>query len=173
MLNALLMKYLMSALLIFTLGLSGCSSQKKLTDVAPFEIKEAVCQTWVGGREESGSGMEVKIALEGISEADVDLNQLYFRGRVGDVSLFTTEQGKTAICTFTDQEKDISMHSDPTKEVGNQPPRIRSAEEIEFPFELEQDEAVISYMEGGRMRYFKITGVVEKPGRAYLGREQQ
>lgn len=167
------MKHMMSAILIFTLGLSGCSSQKKLTEKAPFTVKDAVCQTWVGGREESGTGMEVTLSLEGLPKTDVNLNQLFFRGRVGDISLSRTETGTLATCTFVEMKKDISMHSDPMQEVGNQPPRMKSAAEKEFPFELGQDEAVISYEEGDHMRYFKITGVVEKPGRAYLGQEQQ
>jgi hypothetical protein len=167
------MKYMVSALLILSLGLSGCSSQKKLTEEAPFVIKDAICQTWVGGREESGKGMEVKFYLEGLSGAEVVLDQLFFRGRVSDIALSTTEEGTTATCTFTEHSKDISMHSDPTREVGNQPPRMKTEAEMNFPFELEQDEAVISYMEGDRMRYFKITGMVEKPGKVYLGREQQ
>lgn len=167
------MKYAMSAMLIFTLGLFGCSSQKKLTKEAPFQVVEAVCQTWVGGREEAGKGTEVTLNLKGISEAKVNLHQLYFRGRVADVALTKTDAGMLAVCSFTDQEKDITMHSDPMKEVGNQPPRMISEEEKNFPFKLNADEAVISYLEGDHMRYYKITGVIEKPGRAYLGREQQ
>lgn len=166
------MKYMMSAMLLFTLGLFGCSSQKKLTKEAPFRVVGAECQTWVGGREETGIGTEVTLILEGLS-TQVNLDQLYFRGRVGDLSVTRTEAGKLARCTFTDQEKKISMHSDPMKEVGNQPPRMKSAAEKEFPFQLGSDEAVISYLEKDRMRYFKVTGVVEKPGRAYLGREKQ
>ena len=167
------MKHIMSAIIVLSLGLSGCSSQKKLTEEAPFVVKDAVCQTWVGGREESGKGMEVKFSVDGFTGDGMELSQLYFRGRVADISLSATEEGTTATCIFIEQEKDISMHSDPMKEVGNQPPRMKSAEEKEFPFELGQDEAVISYREGDHMRYVKISGVVEKPGRAYLGREQQ
>ena len=167
------MKHMMSAILVFSLGLSGCSSQKKITEEAPFAVKDAVCQTWVGGREESGHGMEVKFSLEGASDKQVDFSQLFFRGRVADIALSSSEEGTIATCTFVEQDKNISMHSDPMKEVGNQPPRVKSKAEKNFPFELAQDEAVISYMEGDRMHYFKISGVVEKPGRAYLGREQQ
>ena len=167
------MKQMMATLIVLTLGLSGCSSQKKLSEEAPFVVKDAVCQTWVGGREESGKGMEVRLDLSSISEDQVELHQLFFRGRVADITISTSEKGTMATCNFIEQEKQISMHSDPMKEVGNQPPRMKSAEEKKFPFELGPDEAVISYREGDHVRYYKITGVVEKPGRAYLGREQQ
>ena len=167
------MKHMMSAIIILSLGLSGCSSQKKLTEEAPFLVKNAICQTWVGGREESGTGIKVTLSLEDLPESQLNFNQLYFRGRVGDISLSRTAEGTMATCNFTDMKKDISMHSDPMQEVGNQPPRMKSQAEKEFPFELAPDEAVISYNEGDHMHYFKITGVVEKPGRAQLGREQQ
>lgn len=169
----MLMKRVLPILLTLYMGLFGCTSQKKLTQETPFTITEAVCQTWVGGREESGHGMEVTLSLEGLDQSAVRLQQLFFRGRVGDLSVSTTKDGMIGTCNFLELEKDISMHSDPMKEVGNQPPRMKSKEELEFPFELGANEAVISYAEGDSIKYFKISEVVEKPGRAYLGREKQ
>lgn len=167
------MKHMIATLIVLSLGLSGCSSQKKLTEDPPFTVKDAMCQSWVGGREESGTGMEVSLSLDGLPETGLTLNQLFFRGRVGDISLSTAQGSTKVTCSFTDQKKDISMHSDPMKEVGNQPPRIKTDAEKDFPFELGQDEAVISYLVGDHIHYYKISGIVEKPGRAYLGREQQ
>ena len=169
----MLMKRVLSILLTLSMGLFGCTSQKKLTAEAPFTVTKAVCQTWVGGREESGHGTDVTLSLEGLDQSGVHLQQLFFRGRVGDLSVSSSEGRMIATCNFLDSEKDITMHSDPTKEVGNQPPRMKSKEELEFPFELDTNEAVISYVEGDTVKYFKITEVADKPGRVYQGREKQ
>ena len=169
----MLMKRVVPIIVSLSMGLFGCTSQKKLMAKAPFTVSKAVCQTWVGGREESGHGTEVKLSLEGLDQSKVRLQQLYFRGRVGDLSVLTSKEGIMATCSFQESRKDISMHSDPMKEVGNQPPRIKSKEELEFPFELGMNEAVISYTEGDNIKYFKILEVVEKPGRVNQGREKQ
>jgi hypothetical protein len=65
------------------------------------------------------------------------------------------------------------MHSDPKKEVGNQPPGSISKKDKEFPFELKKDEAVISYKNSAgdpqksKITYFKITGIKTKPSLIY------
>ena len=167
------MKSMVSGLLILSLGMFGCSSQKKLTADPPFVISQAVCQTWVGGREESGKGMDISFQVDGLEESQVQLHQLYFRGRIGDLTLTSKEDVMHATCNFTEQTKEIAMHSDPMKEVGNQPPRIKSKDEKAFPFELQPQEAVISYTQGSKMKYYKIAEIAEKPGRFYPGREKE
>lgn len=164
------MKRSMLALLILMMGLYACSSQKKLTEEAPFAISNAVCQTWVGGMEQSGHGTEVTLDLDALPNAQITLVEMYFRGRVGALKMATTPDGIKATCNFIEQPKEIAMHSDPAKEVGNQPPRVRSEKEIKFPFELEPNEAVVSYLENDSLKYFKVVNVVDKPGRVYQSR---
>jgi len=160
----------MFALLILMMGLYACSSQKKLTEEAPFTISNAICQTWVGGMEQTGHGTEVTLDLDALPGAQITLVEMYFRGRVGDLKMATTPDGIKATCNFIEQPKEIAMHSDPAKEVGNQPPRVRSEKEIKFPFELAPNEAVVSYMENNSIKYFKVVNVVDKPGRVYQSR---
>ncbi len=164
------MRRSMIALLILMMGLYACSSQKKLTADAPFTISKAICQTWTGGMEQTGHGTEVTLTLDGLAMDQITLKELYFRGRVGDITMGNTTEGIQAKCNFIEQPKEISMHSDPAKEVGNQPPRVRSKKEMEFPFELKPDEAVISYIENDILKFFKVDNVVDKPGRVYQSR---
>ena len=164
------MRRSMIALLILMMGFYACSSQKKLTAEAPFTISKAVCQTWTGGMEQTGHGTEVTLVLDDLPTDQITLKEMYFRGRIGKISMGDTTDGIQAKCNFVDQPKEIAMHSDPAKEVGNQPPRVRSKEEVEFPFELKADEAVISYMENDTLKFFKVGNVVDKPGRVYQSR---
>ncbi|MBT8236385.1 MAG: hypothetical protein KJO04_09350 [Bacteroidia bacterium] len=160
----------MIALLILMMGLYACSSQKKLTADAPFTVSKAICQTWIGGMEQTGHGTEVTLTLDAFAMDQITLKELYFRGRVGEITMGDTTDGIQAKCNFFEQPKEIAMHSDPAREVGNQPPRVRSKKEVEFPFELKPDEAVISYMENDSLKFFKVGNVVDKPGRVYQSR---
>ena len=62
------------------------------------------------------------------------------------------------------------MHEDPIMEVGNQP-HGEIKEKEEYPFNLEQNEAVVSYRHKGKIRYAKITGVKDKSPVIFPGRE--
>ncbi|NND16577.1 MAG: hypothetical protein HKN89_09675 [Eudoraea sp.] len=160
----------MFTLLILLMVLFACSSQKKLTEEAPFTVSKAICQTWVGGMEQTGHGTEVTLTLDTLPMDQITLKEMYFRGRVGEITIGDTVDGIQAKCNFIEQPKEISMHSDSTKEVGNQPPRVRSKKELKFPFELEPNEVVISYMENEDLKFFKVSDVVDKPGRVYQSR---
>lgn len=149
---------------ILSLGLFSCSSQKKLQKETPFQLGSASCQHWAGGKEESGTGLILKIPIMAIEEGDVAMQNVYFRGKMTKLNL-EIQEGKTyAIAKFEEpsmEKPDIIMHADPKQEVGNRPPKMKDAE-IDFPFELADDEAVISYMEKEKLKYAKISGIKEK-----------
>ena len=50
------------------------------------------------------------------------------------------------------------LSSDPREEYGNE---IELEKEI--PFKLEDNECVVSYMDGETIKYYKLSGVKEKP----------
>ncbi|AKA35031.1 hypothetical protein [Flagellimonas lutaonensis] len=158
-----LISYMMFALLF---SLSGCSSQKKLVKNPPFEMGDATCQRWVGGRAESGSGLLLNIPVDNAVATNTPLQQAFFRGRVADIKVEEKDGEWMAIANFINQREekpDMVMHADPKKEVGNRPPKL----EEKFPFELGPDECVVSYMEDGKTKYFKITGIKEKKPLTY------
>ncbi|UJH69008.1 hypothetical protein [Allomuricauda sp. SCSIO 65647] len=153
-------------IVVMLFSMSGCSSQKKLVDDPPFETGDATCQRWVGGRAESGSGMLLSIPITGKLSENAEIQKAYFRGKVADVNMKEKDGQWLAIANFIDQKgdkPDMIMHSDPKKEVGNQPPKLQE----KFPFELEADECVMGYEEDGKMNYFKVAGIKEKKPLAY------
>ena len=141
-------------------SLSGCTPQKKLVENAPFETGSVVCQSWTGGRAESGSGIRLDIEMPLGTEEGIQLQQAYFRGKVANLSLQTKAGKQIASANFvnqSDKKPDVIMDADAKKEVGNQAPKLAE----EFPFELQPTECVISYLEGKRLRYYKLEGVQE------------
>lgn len=160
------MKAFTSIILAMAFSLSGCSSQKKLVDTPPFETGDANCQAWVGGRAESGSGTKLEIPITSALPGGVVMQQAFFRGKIAQLRIEDREGVTLATANFMDQNEDkpdMVMHADSTKEVGNQPPKLNK----EFPFELQADECVISYVDGDKVRYTKIKDIKEKKPLVY------
>ncbi len=148
-------------LLVLGFSISGCTSQKKLSDKAPFEIGPATCQPWTESAAEEGSGLLLEIPILSKDLNGAQLKQAYFRGKIANIDLESLETGWVARANFREQnmeKPDIIMHSDPKMEIGNRPPQPKK----EFPFVLETDQCVLSYMEGETLKYVKIEGIVEK-----------
>ena len=143
-----LMKYVLSYFLLFCLCLTSCTSQKKLQTETPFKIGESSSQPYVGGREESGSGTELRIPVSLLNTADIELNEVYFRGK----------QVKAFVNTVDNQNMIVVR-------IPNNNPE--SSETLDL--KLNTDEAVISYNEDGEMKYAKVNGIKQKQPLIYKG----
>lgn len=114
-------------------------------------------QSWIAGVKGGGSGINIFIP---ISNSTVVMDSVYFRGQVS--KLTTKPEDSTLFIgrfnTVFNQKEDIIMSSDSKEEYGNKLPR----KAVEIPFILKDDEAVISYKEGNKVKYFKIGNIVEK-----------
>ncbi|WP_394974374.1 hypothetical protein [uncultured Croceitalea sp.] len=155
------MKILIGTILVMTFSLSGCSSQKKLVENPPFEMGQATCQSWVGGRPESGSGIKLEIPILLENTDNMKMQQAYFRGKMANIKVRSKDGKLVATANFLNkslEKPDIIMHEDAKQEVGNQPPKL----EEKFPFEISQDECVVSYLDGDKVKYFKIENIKEK-----------
>ncbi|MBC2838267.1 hypothetical protein [Robiginitalea sp. SC105] len=164
------------ATLLLTMGLMGCSSQKSFQADPPFTVTDATARMWTGGREASGSGMELQMRWTPGDNGTARPDALYFRGHRMEAVLEDTETGmvlKGEYLLVAPSKGDMIMHADGREEVGNQPPL--PLPEADFPFELRPDEAVISYtrLSDGKQFYFKVEGIKEKQGRIYPGRQGQ
>ncbi|NKI31160.1 hypothetical protein [Croceivirga thetidis] len=145
---------------IMVLSFLGCSPQKKLVSEAPVQLGAPTCQAWVGGMPESGSGMLLTIPLADENLDAQKLQQAYFRGKVADIKIENTADGWMAKANFLNgklEKPDITMDADAAKEVGNQPPSIPE----KFPFELAENECVISFLDGETIKYFKLSDIKE------------
>ncbi len=150
-------------LLLFVMAsFSQCSSTKKLQSNAPMTIGKVYYQGWIAGVKGGGSGTNIFIP---ITNTNVVPDSVYFRGRVA--KLTTKFQDTTLyIGRFNspdNQKHDIVMSSDSAQEYGNKMPEKRK----EIPFVLKDDECVISYKEGNKIKYYKITNVTKKDMKHY------
>ena len=156
------MKTIKKLLLLPTIALvimsfTQCSSAQ-FDKKAPATITEAFYQDWVGGRPGS-KGTLVTIKLNA-PETTKTFDSLFFNGKVVKLesTLIKNELTLTGNFMTLTNPKDIIVHADPKEEFGNTPPQLAA----KIPFELEENQAVISYFLRNKKRYFKLENIKKR-----------
>ncbi|WP_298755342.1 hypothetical protein [uncultured Psychroserpens sp.] len=135
---------------------SQCSSAQKLQKEAPVPFGEVYCQNWNAGVQGGGSGLNIYIP---IGDHTIALDSVYFRGRVSKLEMKQNSQLLVgSFRTDNNSPKDIVMSSDSKEEYANQIP----GEMTPIPFELKDDECVVSYKQNNKTLYYKILNVKQK-----------
>jgi len=150
--------------------MTSCASQKKLQAEAPFVLGAASSQDWIGGLESSGKGTKVKIDISEMDTNAIELQHIFYKGKMTPLTMETLDGKQYAMANISKKTQvpdDIIMDADPKNEIGNKPPKGNLKKEEPFPFELNPDEAVISYKEGDKTKYFKISGIKKKQPQIY------
>ncbi len=147
--------------IIAAMSFANCANGKQLQEKPPLNLQQTYYTTWVGGTKGAGSGLNLFIPVIPAQDAEIELDSVYFRGKSAELQT-KPEDGNLYIAYFKTSDNsrkapDLVMSSDPNEEYGNQPPEIIG----NFPFNLEHNEAVISFRKNGKRDYYKIN-VVEK-----------
>lgn len=122
----------------------------------PFKISSASYVVAVGGMPGSSS-MQFDANFTG--GKNITFNELFFLGRKTKI---TFAKNNTVLSGFFNtstirNKKDLQMHRDGTKEYGNEPLKTEK-----FPFELKENEAVISYTQENKLKYVKVTNIKKR-----------
>lgn len=152
-------------LVIFSLAVESCGSTQNVNNELmfeanpPFTIEEVYFQKWVAGTKEGGSGINVHIIFGDI-EPNVVVRDIYFQNQILKAQNSVSNSNEYFAHLSNDSRSDMVMDIDPMKEAQNTPSG-------NFPFELKQNEAVVSYLFGGKKNYYKISNLSEKKRIAY------
>ncbi|MEX1384575.1 hypothetical protein [Lutibacter sp.] len=143
---------------ILVLAFSCCRSSKsnnKREQHPPFKITKAFYNTWVGGQP-GVKGYSVQFEID---NSDIMLDSVFFRNMSAKLERDHTTSKNLFIATFIlpNRLKNYILHRDPKKEFGNELPDILE----KIPFQLNSNEAVISYLVDNTTVYYKVTNVVE------------
>ncbi len=145
---------------LFLFSFSNCGGtqevqiKKTLTQNPPFKITEAYYQNWVAGVRDGGSGTNVHIAFSEMSP-NVIIQNIYFRNQILEAKGNINEPSKYVGYLKNEPQRDVIMDVDPMKEAMNTPPKT-------FPFQLEDNQAVVEYWFGGKKNYYKISNLTQK-----------
>lgn len=141
------MKFL--SILTIIIGFSQCGTTKLIKN-PPFKIESATYTNWVGGVP-GVSGTNVEITLS--EKATIVFDSLFFRKRATKIDV--KQHILVAYFNTSNRKKyDVILHSDSKKELKNKIPKPDS-----FPFELKENEAIISYKVDNKTKYFKIENI--------------
>lgn len=147
------MKHLFSSLsflLVFTM-FTGCGSNQNLQENAPASFQQVYYT-------KDASAMKLHIPVSAIQTERVAFNSVYFQDRKADLELDTIRTGMY-LATFPLGKPDLIMSSDPREEYGN---KVRSIP-VDPPFKIKDDEAILVFTERGDIKFYKLTGIVERP----------
>ena len=146
------------------LSMFNCKTPKELVlqfqSTPPLEITAPYYNSWIAGVQGGGSGTNVFLPLK--ENGKIAIDSLHFRGEKSAVET----RDKLIIGRFRNsinQKKDIIMSSNPQDEYNNKRVLIREMS----PFNLTQNECVISYRVNNKRLYYKISNLKKGEAIAY------
>lgn len=128
----------------------------------PFQLGECHIEPWTAGSQKQYQGVNLFFPVT--SGKEVVLDTVYFARKKAFLQRIERDSYLVykAVIDTTNEPYDVIMHADPREEFGNRPPKPGQT-----AFELSGNEAVVSYLEGGSRKYYKVTGLVLAPGLHY------
>ncbi|WP_136073184.1 hypothetical protein [Candidatus Ulvibacter alkanivorans] len=146
-------------------GFSNCGASKneklkyELTQDAPFTIANSFYQDWVAGVKDGGAGTNLHITFGSLPNT-ISIESFYFQQQL-EPAVRSTQNKLLYIGYFSEEKKqDIIMDANVVEEAKNTPPKS-------FPFQLAENEAVIAYKDDGKLSFFKLSNIEQKPMLAY------
>ena len=128
-----------------------CSSSRvinKTTEPISFKVKTISFQEWNAGVNEETTGINIYVPITNKAD-NILIDSIYFRNFKGQLvrnfSRYTT-------VLKNDSPRYIHQESD---------------KGIDYPFTLSNNECAIRYVENGKVKYHKVTDVIEKEGIYY------
>mgnify|MGYP000613279659 CR=1 FL=1 len=138
-----------TSLLLITLMLSSCGAKKSLEIAAPFTLGEVFAQKWVLEDSPATQGYEVVISILSLSEDEAVLKNLYHKGKMVPIEIKLKEIGTVGVAeigiTTGENNAADTIPSEPEQDA--------------FPFDLTETQAVISYVQNKKVRYYRIDGI--------------
>lgn len=150
--------FLFSISMIFGLLFSACVSTNTLQSIAPISVGEIYCQPWRSGIDSGGSGINLYIQLIKEIPVSIQLDSVYFRHKVTTLELV----GSDSLLYVGRFHSEINRKVLNSTESNEDPATALSKSTLKVPFELNNSECVISYLEGGKIKYFKVDNISEK-----------
>jgi hypothetical protein len=147
-------------IVVLSLIIASCcttkkSSEKALQNKHSFKIISA---TYSSNEAEQATLKEIHVLIV-IDNPEIQLDSIYFKNSKTGLKRDISASRPSFVGSFllSDIQKDYYLHSDPQKEYGNTPPGMTS----KIPFQLQENEAVVSYAIKEETLYYKISDLKE------------
>lgn len=150
----------LSVIVMMFLGPSKCTEDQKIQKNPPMSLGEVNVENLTLSTESDESGFNLYIPINDNPRA-FTLDSVYFRNQIVKLIKKTANSQTFYVGAFKNRLQsgdDIIMSSDPMEEMKNVPPAVPK----KLPFKLADTEAIVSYQEDGKLKYFKIEHIKEK-----------
>lgn len=133
----------------------GCGVSKAQNE-HPFKVLDATYANSVAGQ----TDLIVTTLKITTNNKEIQLDSVYFRNQKAPLKRLEIAESSIFIGSFTTSTAphDYILDSDPKQEFGNKPPKAVS----KLPFEIKENEAVVSYVYKGNINYYRILEVKEE-----------
>jgi len=153
-----LVSILILGIVLFTCSFCGTSKnniKKEQQTEHPFKVIDATFHTWVGGQP-GVKGINITITID---NPEIQLESVFFRNMKSELKRELNSEPTNFVGVFTlpNTKQDYNLNIDPIKEYSNKAPDVS----LNIPFELKNNEAIISYLHQGNIYYYKIDEVIE------------
>ena len=151
------MKKLKRAIYVFVFAIAfsftfQCASSKEVATTfeyqAPFTVKTVVFQEWYPGIKVGGTGMNIFLPISDV-KGNIVFDEVYFRNLKG--KLIKKEYNYMAVLKNPSRTYTFKKADRP----------------IDYPFDLADNECVLSYIQNGQTKYYKIMTLNEVAGTYY------
>jgi hypothetical protein len=126
----------------------------KLEQNPPFKIEKVSYHHWNGGQPGiSGTNIEIKLK----ENSKIKFDSIFFQNKSTIAEINTTANGMMVIGNFNSskrQRRNLILDSNVVKEMKNTLPDIAN-----FPFQLKENEAILTYKIKNKIKYFKIKNI--------------
>jgi len=140
-------------IIITTITMSSCGGYKnsQFEKEGSLTFKKATYSKWVAGIQGGGAGYNINLLLDSI-HTDVKLDSIYFKEF--KAPLISNDDGLYKGFIDNGKNRDI-----PSITYGELPKvtETYSQKNLQTLFELTGDEAVVSYLQNGSTKYYKLT----------------
>lgn len=136
--------------LIALIAFASCSSKMTFENQEKFSISEAYFVEWTAGIKGGGSGYTIYIYFEEeFNSSSIDLEGVYFRSEFASIKPMKSGKYQAFIKSDKNSEK-----IEP--ELNQVNASLDQKANSTFPFVLDKNEAVISFTENNKKKYYKV-----------------
>ncbi|WP_440879636.1 hypothetical protein [Tenacibaculum sp. C7A-26P2] len=136
----------------FAISFSQCVSQK-FENNPPFTIKSAIYKNVTGGRAGNNS---LDIHLTFSSKKKIEFDKLYFQNRITKAVIEIKSGVKYIMGRYNTSPQNPRFLFDKATLESKE---IKNGKQEKFPFELKENEAILSYKEHGTIKFYKISSL--------------
>ena len=155
------MKYIKNSLFLWVMLLSvllnsGCVHTYKIEKKSVLEFEDAYYQRWTAGVKGGGSGINIYLNLKSrttVEERKIELNGIYFKDSYAELIFYPPIKFQATIRT-KENTKDSFAQLQVNPAEAKKKSKVEKPKQI--PFQLKEDEAVISYLENDSKKYVRI-----------------